>query len=115
MQRRSLRVILLSLILLFAQQMAMTHALGHMLGTGNITASSQDTASSTGQKSLPHSASCPQCSSFASLGFALGTAWHINLDIDAVAALNTVPDTSLACIRTTCHFRSRAPPQLLAS
>lgn len=115
MQRRSLRVILLSLVLLFAQQMAMTHALGHLAGTGNVVAAGQETASSTGKQSLPHSASCPQCSGFAHLGFGVGTSWHFKLDIDAVAAVNALPDTPVACIRTACNFHSRAPPQLIAS
>lgn len=115
MQRRSLRVILLSLVLLFAQQMAMTHALGHLAGSGNVASAAQDAASGSGKKSLSHSTNCPQCSNLAQFGFGLGTSWHFKLDIDAVSAVNALPDTSLACVRTTCHFYSRGPPQLMAS
>ncbi|MFD2365656.1 hypothetical protein [Pseudoduganella sp. GCM10020061] len=115
MKRSSLRVILLSLVLLFSQQMAMLHALGHWRAGTNMVAGAQDGAGTAGKKALADSTSCAHCSTFAQFGFALGTPWHTRFDSDAVAARNALPDTPVACLRTVCSFRSRAPPQVLAS
>lgn len=94
--------------------MAMTHALGHWTGTASPAASAQD-GNPAGQKRLAHQNGCSHCSAFAQLGFALGTHWNTHFGIDATYALDALPSTPAACLRTVCHFDSRAPPQALTS
>lgn len=98
---RFLLPLLLAFALLFAQQGAAMHALGHIL-----------TQQAQQDKQAPHSPACEQCASYAQLGGAIGIGAHSFI-------LDAAPGT--AAWRYATAFRSthtlaavaRGPPALL--
>ena len=110
--RRTIVHVLLSLLLLFSQQMAISHGIAHWSGSRGKT--TQVRAQPAGQlkvaKSLALDQTCDQCLAFAQIGSALGTptfAFFASTNTDSLAiTVSAQPD----CRRTVCVFRSRAPP-----
>jgi hypothetical protein len=100
--RRSVRHVLLSLLLLLSQQMGIAHAVSHLSDARQQT--SQD-------KQLPVEQTCEQCLAYAQIGSGLTSAAVLPL-VQAVVSL--VIDNALTQYfspRTVYAFQSRAPPQ----
>ncbi len=110
MLRRSVVHAMLSLLLLFSQQLALSHGLSHWSNGGT---SAQSSADSVAGKSLALEKSCHECLAFAQIGSALGSQ---SFAFFVSANVNTAPVLALAtshCARTDCVFQSRAPPVLV--
>jgi hypothetical protein len=117
MTRRALIRVMLSLLLLVAQQMALTHALSHWAGSLDGTAhalQSVDAADGDDDGSLSRSTAqdqtCHQCLAFAQLASALSNTprYFAAADPGFFAAASHV--VRPGCVRIVCGFRSRAPP-----
>lgn len=107
MLRRSFVHVMLSLLLLFSQQLALSHGLSHWKN-GSVAA--QSGVDSQADKSLALEKSCHECLAFAQIGSALGS--H-SFAFFVSANVNTAPVLALAkshCAPTDCVFQSRAPP-----
>ena len=121
MTRHAFVRILLSLLLLFSQQMAFAHALSHVAGVltpatapmaaDKAAANAAATQDSELSSAIAQEKSCHQCLSFAQLAGPLGTTppAFAAPELSDVAPLIAL--TSVHCLRTVCAFRSRAPPQ----
>ena len=122
MLNRSFVHALLSLLLLVSQQIGATHVYSHWVGTQQTAADRADRADRAAAPQLwdgggkPASTlgadqGCLDCMSVAQLAVAIGS------PILTVAASPFTfgpvfsPATLSACVRTTCVFESRAPPQ----
>lgn len=114
--RRNLCHVLLSLLLVFSQQMGFSHALSH------AAAASVQLADQAGEQALDDTGgitklgldhSCAQCLAFAQIGSAADTRFYSFplADNDASVAIAFTP-AALDCQRTVCGFLSRAPPIL---
>lgn len=109
--------LLLSLLLLVSQQIGMTHGYTHLGAAGDgraqIGARAGDTTASDAGKGGKRLAdlSCDDCLSIAQIAVAIGspilTAAASPFTFGPVAT----PATLASCLRTTCVFQSRAPPQ----
>lgn len=109
---RSLTHALLSLLLLFAQQIGLTHAITH-LGERDLTGQFQQEwqASERGvPKSIGSKNDCVQCHAVAQIAFAAVTNILAFVPDGASAIAIAAPVTVLACLVTVCVFQSRAPP-----
>ncbi|PWF55735.1 hypothetical protein [Massilia glaciei] len=113
MKRRSVIHVLLSLLLLLSQQMAAAHAMSHFSGKlGNTPASlaQQQTDRLDLSGSFAQDPSCDECLAFAQLSGTLGSDTR-NAIAEANAGCHVEHRSNRAAVeRTTCHFRSRAPP-----
>lgn len=109
--------LLLSLLLLVSQQIGMTHGYTHLGAAGesgaraNVAgAASKDDKGEKGGKRLAD-LSCDNCLSIAQIAVAIGspilTAAASPFSFGPVAT----PATLASCLRTTCVFQPRAPPQ----
>lgn len=112
--RRNFFYVLLSLLLVFSQQMGYSHALSHAsAATGVAQASAaqpDEDASSITKLGLDHN--CAQCLAFAQIASAADTHFHsFPLAANTSVAVRHTP-APLDCRRTVCGFRSRAPPVL---
>lgn len=111
--RRNFFYVLLSLLLVFSQQMGYSHALSHAsAATGVVQAAAQqeEDAASITKLGLDHN--CAQCLAFAQIASAADTHFHsFPLAANASVAVVHTP-APLDCQRTVCGFRSRAPPVL---
>lgn len=103
--------LLLSLLLLVSQQIGMTHGYTHLsvAGEGGARANVASEADK-GSKRLAD-LSCDDCLSIAQIAVAIGspilTAAASPFSFGPVAT----PATLVSCLRTTCVFQPRAPPQ----
>ncbi|MYN15812.1 hypothetical protein GTP81_03505 [Rugamonas sp. FT107W] len=110
--RRNFFYVLLSLLLVFSQQMGYSHALSHAsAATGVVQAAQQDEdASRITKLGLDHN--CAQCLAFAQIASAADTHFYsFPLAAGTSVAVVRTP-VPLDCQRTVCGFRSRAPPVL---
>lgn len=111
--RRNFLYVLLSLLLVFSQQMGYSHALSHAsAATGVVQAAAQqdEDASRITKLGLDHN--CAQCLAFAQIASAADTHFHsFPLAANTSVAVVRTP-APLDCQRTVCGFRSRAPPVL---
>ena len=95
---RFLLPLLLAFALLFAQQGAAMHALGHIMAQ-------QD-------KQAPHSPACEQCAAYAQLGGALGSRTH-SFSFDAALSQAVRQRTTTFFSTHTLTTVARGPPALL--
>lgn len=107
--RPALLRLLLSLLLLVSQQIGMTHGYTHLRPAGDSSVQpGQDNGK--GNKRLAD-LSCDDCLSIAQIAVAIGspilTAAASPFTFGPVAT----PATLASCLRTTCVFQPRAPPQ----
>lgn len=123
--RRPFVYLLLSLLLVFSQQMGITHALSHWSQWSNSVAGGdsagqlqlaapgeEGAAASGASKSLALDQGCGQCLAFAQIGAALHSHFYSFPVVNGAAlAVDAAPSVS-PCRRTVCAFRSRAPPVL---
>ena len=119
--RRNLCYVLLSLLLVFSQQMGFTHALSHASAAGAAQLAAQAGDQAVGQTGddtggitklgLDHS--CAQCLAFAQIGSAADTRFYSFplADNDASVAIAFTP-AAPDCQRAVRGFLSRAPPIL---
>ena len=117
MTRQALVRVLLSLLLLISQQMASSHVMSHLAGSGGSTASMQAQLSQTqtdgGELSdaFAQDPTCHQCLAFAQLSGPLGSKARVfdlpNPGSFRIAA-RAVHDSGA---RTILAFQSRGPPQ----
>jgi len=112
--RRNFFYVLLSLLLVFSQQMGYSHALSHAsAATGVVQAGAQqgeDASGSIIKLGLDHN--CAQCLAFAQIASAADTRFHsFPLAANTSVAVTYSP-APFDCRRTVCGFRSRAPPVL---
>lgn len=98
---RFLLPLLLAFALLFAQQGAAMHALGHILSEQ----AQQD-------KQAPHSPACEQCTAYAQLGSALGSSTY-SFSVDAALSKAVRQRTTPFCSTHTLTAAARGPPALL--
>lgn len=103
--------VVMSLLLLFSQQMATSHALTHLTGSVETAALAQPAADSDKSRTAAQDQSCNKCLVFAqfsaplgakALSYALPSPASLPVDGAAVAAAHA---------RTILAFQSRAPPQ----
>ena len=116
--RRNLCHVLLSLLLVFSQQMGFSHALSHAAaaaGSAQLAARASDQAADDtgGITKLGLDHSCAQCLAFAQIGSAADTRFYSFplADNDASVAI-AYAAAALDCQRIVCGFLSRAPPVL---
>ena len=123
--RRNLCYVLLSLLLVFSQQMGFTHALSHASAAGAAQLAAQvgdqavdqavgqtgDDGGGITKLGLDHS--CAQCLAFAQIGSAADTRFYSFplADNDASVAIAFTP-AAPDCQRAVRGFLSRAPPVL---
>lgn len=110
--RRNFFYVLLSLLLVFSQQMGYSHALSHA-ATGAVQAAAQqdeDASSSITKLGLDHN--CAQCLAFAQIASAVNNGFH-SFPLPANTSVAVIPlPAPQDCQRAICGFRSRAPPVL---
>ena len=104
--RRKLLRLALSLVLLFAQQMALVHAMSHYAGRSGQPTQGQSQVS----KGLAADQACEQCLAFAQIGSALGTPNFAFYTPDAATAQDAPAVADGVFRPCPCAFRSRAPP-----
>lgn len=112
--RRNFLYVLLSLLLVFSQQMGYSHALSHATAATGVAQASaqQDQDASSGIAKLGLDHNCAQCLAFAQIASAADTHFYsFPLAANTSVAVTHTP-APLDCRRTVCGFRSRAPPVL---
>lgn len=111
MTRQALFRVLLSLLLLFSQQMATSHVMSHWSGSLDVAALTQAGAAGDPATPVPKDQSCNKCLVFSQLGAPLAATFAAcaapvsasqAVDAAAVAALHS---------RIILAFHSRGPPQ----
>jgi hypothetical protein len=108
----------LSLLLLFTQQLSLLHGVSHTNGSRQaparaLLAQADAQLDASGGK-LPKPALhdlCAQCAFGAQLAFALPVAIRLFAPLDLVFARVATPRAPAICLLTRCVFQSRAPPQ----
>jgi len=111
MTRRSVIRLLLSLLLLIAQQMALSHAVTHWSGRmAPVLAHGHGGGDAGLSKTLAQDQWCDQCLAFAQIAGTVGSDTRslvpFNPGADAIAGSTEHP----FCPPTACVFHSRAPP-----
>jgi hypothetical protein len=112
---RSLVHVLLSLLLLFSQQLAQVHVYSHA-GEVREALAQQSVSEQVQQgggklhKPLLHGL-CSHCAAGAQLAFALPVSLYLFLPAELAFALLTAPRTPAVCLLTVCVFQPRGPPQ----
>jgi hypothetical protein len=109
--RRSLAYGLLSLLLVLAQQMGISHSLTHRLGAERAhQAQSYQQEWLQASDSLVSDQDCVHCLAFAQIATALDTRFHSftaeHHPAPVILVARALPD----CSRTVCVFQPRAPP-----
>ncbi|MBY0557153.1 MAG: hypothetical protein K2P77_08125 [Burkholderiaceae bacterium] len=122
MVRRHFLHVLLSLLLVFSQQMGYSHALTHAASVAGVVnvleladASALEHAEDAGQSGitkLGFDHSCAQCLAFAQLAAAADTRFHSFPLRDARAVVSPVQPAAPAGVAICCGYHSRAPPVL---
>lgn len=111
MTRHALFRVLLSLLLLFSQQMATSHVMSHWSTSPGVAALAQAGAEDERSTPLPKDQSCNKCLVFSQLGAPLGGAFFAYA---AVACASTLVDGAVVAAlhsRIMLAFQSRGPPQ----
>ena len=110
MQRRSIVHVFLALLLLFTQQIAVTHVYTHWADIDQQASQLSDEEHAEHRKRIAAHKACSECVSVAQMAVAI-TSSPLTLAFSTVSAGPvTMPVTLSACERTTCFFQSRAPP-----
>jgi hypothetical protein len=107
MTKRLIGRLLLSLVLLWSQQMAMAHNISHLLQASSVT---PEVAGKPSKPLVKHQ-TCADCLAYAQFFSALGSALRTVAAAEPSKLRLTVPVTPENCIVTECMFQSRAPPQ----
>ncbi|MEJ7806109.1 MAG: hypothetical protein WKG03_09355 [Telluria sp.] len=103
--------VLMSLLLLFSQQMATSHALTHVTGSVETLAMAPVASDAEKSRTAAQDQSCNKCLVFAQCGAPLG-AHALSYALPEVASLPVDGATIAAThARTILAFQSRAPPQ----
>jgi hypothetical protein len=114
MTRRALNRILLSLLLLIAQQMGIAHTMAHWGARVAVTSAVQKPSDDGGlSKSVAQDQGCDQCLAFAQIASAVGQEPRSFVAPSEGAQSVTGASTSCARIHAPCGFRSRAPPAVV--
>jgi hypothetical protein len=111
--RRTSARVLLSLLLLLAQQMGISHGMAHWSGTLAKTPHLQ--APSTPSRlsaSLALDQTCDQCLAFAQIAAAVGSPAHAMFAERSLALAIAPPTTPTHYFKTVCAFQPRAPPAI---
>jgi hypothetical protein len=112
---RSLVHVLLSLLLLFSQQLAQVHGYSHVdevreaLEQQSVAEQAQQRGGKL-PKPLLHQL-CSHCAAGAQLAFALPVSIYLFLPVKPAFALFALPRTPAVCLLTVCAFQPRGPPQ----
>jgi hypothetical protein len=110
MQRRSIVHVLLALLLLFTQQIAVTHIYTHWADIDQQANQLSDEEHAEHRKRIAAHKVCSECVSVAHMAAAI-TSSPLTLVLTTLSAgVIAIPATLSACERTTCFFQSRAPP-----
>jgi hypothetical protein len=110
MQRRSIVHVFLAFLLLFTQQVGVTHVYTHWSGSDLPTAQLSDEEHAEHRKRVAAHKVCAECVSAAHMATAIPSS-QLTLALTTVSAGPiAMPATLSACERTTCFFQSRAPP-----
>jgi hypothetical protein len=117
MTRRTFIRVLLSLLLLVSQQMAISHAMTHWVGSRDGVAQLHKAASQHQEEGGISSAfaqdqTCEQCLAFAQIASAVGSPARTFIADAAASCAIGASTTQPGCARTSCVFHSRAPPSL---
>ena len=111
MTRQAFFRVLMSLLLLFSQQMATSHALAHVTGAVETATVAQVASDADKSRSAAQDQSCNKCLVLAQLAAPLGA----NALSYALPELSSLPvdgaAVAAAHARTILAFQSRAPPQ----
>lgn len=110
MQRRSIVHVFLALLLLFTQQLAVTHVYTHWAEIGQQSAQLSDQDHAEHRKRIAAHKMCSECVSVAQMAAAIDTAPPPLAMATVSAGPVAAPATLSDCERTTCVFQSRAPP-----
>jgi hypothetical protein len=111
MTRRALNRILLSLLLLIAQQMAIAHTMAHWGSRLVVTSAAQKASDDGGlSKSVAQDQGCDQCLAFAQIASAVGQEPRSFVAPSESALAVIGAPVPCARIHAPCGFRSRAPP-----
>lgn len=110
MHRRPLVHVFLALLLLFTQQLAVTHVYTHWAEISQQSAQLSDDDHAEHRKRVAAHKMCSECVSVAQMAVAIDTAPPPLAMATVGAGPVAVPATLSACERTTCVFQSRAPP-----
>ena len=103
--------VLMSLLLLFSQQLATTHVLTHLSGSVETASLAQPGSDTDKSRSAAQDQSCNKCLVFAQFGAPLGSK-ALSYALPAQPSL-PVDGAAVAAFhaRTILAFQSRAPPQ----
>jgi hypothetical protein len=111
MTRQAFVRVLLSLLLLFSQQMATSHVISHWSGSLNVAALAQPAADDEQSTPLAKDQSCNKCLAFSQLGAPLGS----TIAAYTAPAPGSQPVAAAPIVanhaRILLAFQSRAPPQ----
>jgi hypothetical protein len=100
---------LLALLLVFSQQMGISHVVSHVSAQRH--AGPQQLAPDLSvSKVLALDQLCEQCVAFAQIASALDTPFQSFPLANPRAPLDSLASPALACRRTACVFQPRAPP-----
>lgn len=119
MTRLAFNRILLSLLLLFSQQMALSHALSHVTATFSalqaqaaaVDAADLADSDSDLSNAIAQDKSCHQCLAFAQLFGPLANTPRAFAPPDLRDIVPVIALSDARVLRTVCVFHSRAPPQ----
>jgi hypothetical protein len=108
---RSLVHVLLSLLLLVAQQLSLGHAYSHWNDVQE-TLAQQSAGSPGGKPAKPvlHD-QCGQCAASAQVAFALPATVRQFVPAELAYAVPSLAPTPGICLLATCPFQQRAPPR----
>lgn len=110
MHRRPIIHVLLAFLLLFTQQIGVTHVYSHWTDAGRLAASLTSEEQSEHRKRIAVHKACAECVSVAQMSAAI-TSPQVTIAVVALGGGAVgVPATLSACERTVCVFQSRAPP-----
>jgi hypothetical protein len=109
---RSLAHVLLSLLLLVAQQMALSHVVTHWSGQQASRLARDGPADRSLTRPIAKDQACQQCLAFAQVASALGRAPHGMAQPVAARGAVATPVLVTTGARAPCAFRSRGPPTL---
>jgi hypothetical protein len=113
---RPLMALLLSLLLLGAQQVAFAHMIGHigsMSGPAAVAVSTAHQGDEGHGEALTLSHVCTTCVSASGLAMAAPCAVPPRLTFDGVFAAPMASPTSVVAAAAPRHYRARAPPAVL--
>jgi hypothetical protein len=110
MQRRSIVHVFLTLLLLFTQQLAVTHVYTHWSDIDQQVSQLSDEEHAEHRKRIAAHKMCSECVSVAQMAAAISSSPPMLALATVGAGPVFVPATLSACERTTCFFQSRAPP-----